>query len=211
MAANITTQQPEIPKRITVTQEGDTVIIKLAAAAIYGKIIMTATLILSFGIPLSILYTQDDLQLLLADLFDNPILFVIPAIISVGVLIVVLMRGFNVTTFTLTPTELRRRTAPIGFTILKIPADEIHGVAARIQRTSRIGREDGIYIYPFEVGVFDADNKRTVVKCDVRGRRHSLFIVWKIADTYGVASADKTHARLIDAQNQNTIVKLLAD
>ncbi|MEL6524627.1 MAG: hypothetical protein AAFQ07_02855 [Chloroflexota bacterium] len=200
----------ETPPRIHVEQDGDTVIVRLEAAAIWGRIVIALLLAGMIGV-YTLIFTQPDTIADFTGDDTNIIFLIVPILVTVGVLISLMMRGFNTTVFRITPTELRRRTFPIGFTTKKIPREEIHSVSVRMERTSRTDRQEGINIRPFEIRVFDADNKPTVIKGSVRGRRHSQFICYKIAETYDLDVQHSLRERLLKLQSVNGFIKLIQD
>ncbi|MEO0594793.1 MAG: hypothetical protein AAF126_01645, partial [Chloroflexota bacterium] len=117
----------ETPPRIRVEQDGDTVIVRLAAAAIWGRVVLALLLAGMIGV-YALIFAQPDTIADFTGDDTNIIFLIVPILVTVGVLISLIMRGFNTTIFHITPTELRRRTFPIGFTTKKIPREEIHSV-----------------------------------------------------------------------------------
>jgi len=200
----------ETPPRIRVEQDGDTVVVWLAAAAIWGRAIIGLTVVAMIGV-YAFIFTQPNTIAEFTGTELNMVILIVPIIVTVGVFISLIMRGFNTTVFRITPTELRRRTFPIGFTTKKIPREEIHSVAVRRERARRMHPEEGITIYPFEIRTFDADKKPTVVKGSVRGRRYSQLICYKIAETYDLEVQHSLRERLIKLQNVNGLIKLIQD
>ncbi|MEL6149706.1 MAG: hypothetical protein AAFV33_23720 [Chloroflexota bacterium] len=201
----------EMPPRIRVEQRGNEVVIKLAASALPGRIVCGLAVLVLIGVYTFVLVINDGYSNLMAE-DGGVIILAVSLFFSVIVLLMLLMRGFNVSTFTLGPDRLTRRTFPIGLGWASVPRDEIYRVATDGEGPNRrpIGQE-GIRIRTFSIDVFDADNKRRSIKGSVRGVTHSLFIALVIAETYDLPSVDSFRERIEKTRDLNPILRYLVD
>ena len=139
----------DMPRRITVTQDSDDTVIRLRASALPGQILSALVIVALLGVAYLVLFINGGYAELQSTT-GAPIILGIGGIILLGVVVQFAMRGFNVTTFRLTPEKLTRRTVPFALGGVSIPRDEIHGITVKSERTSEVSRDDGIRIFPVQ-------------------------------------------------------------
>ncbi|MEM6283634.1 MAG: hypothetical protein AAF787_15690, partial [Chloroflexota bacterium] len=163
------------------------------------------------AVPVFILFVNGSYEELMAE-DGGAIALIVGLFFTTIAILSLLMRGFNVSTFTLGPDKLTRRTFPLGLGWASVPREEVHRVATAMEGPNRrpIGRE-GIYIRTSSIDVFDANNKRRSIKGSVRGKTHSLYIALVIAQTYDLPSIESFRERIEKTRELNPILRVLVD
>lgn len=200
-------QNIEPPPRVSVERNDDTVVLRYGSAAWPGKLLMLVILV---AVSRTLLFFFVDRETILAELGPAIVILVGMQLFVIGF---VLMRGFNVTTIRLSPTELTRRVGPFSLgRQLTVPRDAIVAAVIRHQRPNRTDNEVGLRVYNhYDLDVTDAENKHTTIKGSVRGRRHSLYLALMISETYDLRSSAGLRKRLGEAAELPLIMRLLVD
>lgn len=198
------------PPRIRIETEGDTLVLRYAAAATPGKLVAAALLVgLVAAVAVFVDFARgtDDTALIVA-------LF-IPVMILADIVLLYGMRALNITTIRLSRETLTRRVGPISLgRTLTIARAEVVALDLRWQRpASRSNRPDGIRINNrYDLRVRTPDDSYRVVKDNVRGKRHALYLAYRIADHYGLReNAERLRTRYDEAASASLLVRRLAD